>query len=122
MSAQRMKLLSERTSSTTAFWQSAIPRSRKKQVEEIIQIILDAVCSTSPTLRINGERMPQSVVKSRLLKLNTMHIDYVLDAMKECPSDIRNIRAYLLTTLYNASLTMDNYYTAKFNHDFHGDS
>ena len=94
--------------------------SDKDRLEEIVQIILDAVCSSSSTLRVNGESMPQSVVKSRLLKLNTMHIDYVLDAMKDCPSDIYNIRAYLLTTLYNASLTIDNYYAAKVNHDFHG--
>jgi len=95
-------------------------RNDKERLNEIMQIILDAVCSTKPTIRINGENMPQSVVKSRLLKLNPMHIDYVLDAMRDCPSDIRNIRAYLLTTLYNASLTIDNYYAAKVNHDFHG--
>ena len=47
-------------------------------------------------------------------------IDYVLQAMNDCPSDIRNIRAYLLTALYNASLTIDNYYSARVNYDFHG--
>ena len=90
------------------------------QVNEIVEIMLDAVCSTSPTIRINGEDMPQPVVKSRFLKLDSGHIDYVLQAMNDCPSDIRNIRAYLLTTLYNASLTIDNYYSARVNYDFHG--
>ena len=80
--------------------------------------MLDAVCSNSPTIRINGEDMPQQVVKSRFLKLNSSHIEYVFDAMQDCPSDIRNIRAYLLTTLYNATLTIDNYYAAKVNHDY----
>ena len=47
-------------------------------------------------------------------------IEYVFHAMKECPSNIRNIRAYLLTTLYNAPATMDNFYSAKVNHDFNG--
>jgi len=76
------------------------------RVNEIVEIMLDAVCSTRPTIRINGEDMPQPVVKSRFLKLDSGHIDYVLQAMNDCPSDIRNIRAYLLTALYNASLTI----------------
>ena len=88
-----------------------------ERVNELVEIMLDAVCSKSPTIRINGEDMPQQVVKSRFLKLDSSHIEYVLHAMDECPSDIRNIRAYLLTTLYNASLTMDNYYSALVNHD-----
>ena len=67
--------------------------------------MLDAVCSTAPTIRINGEDMPQQVVKSRFLKLDSSHIEYVLEAMnKNVRPDIRNIRAYLLTALYNASL------------------
>lgn len=90
------------------------------RVNEIVEIMLDAVCSTSPTIRINGEDMPQPVVKSRFLKLDSGHIDYVLQAMNDCPSDIRNIRAYLLTALYNALLTIDNYYSARVNYDFHG--
>ena len=87
---------------------------------EIVEIMLDAVCSTAPTIRINGEDMPQQVVKSRFLKLDSSHIEYVFHAIKECPSTIRNIRAYLLTTLYNAPATMDNFYSAKVNHDFNG--
>lgn len=75
---------------------------------------------TAPTIRINGEDMPQQVVKSRFLKLNSSHIEYVLEAMNKNPSDIRNIRAYILTALYNASLTIDNYYSALVNHDFYG--
>lgn len=90
------------------------------RLQEIVEIMLDAICSSSKTIRINGEDMPQEVVKSRFLKLNSSHIEYVFHAMENCPSDIRNIRAYLLTTLYNAPITMDNYYTALVNHDFHG--
>lgn len=91
------------------------------RVNELVEIMLDAVCSKSPTIRINGADMPQQVVKSRFLKLDSSHIEYVLHAMDECPSDIRNIRAYLLTTLYNASLTMDNYYSALVNHDMNSE-
>ena len=63
------------------------------RVNEMVEIMLDAVCSTSPTIRINGEDMPQQVVKSRFLKLDSSHIEYVLQAMNDNPSDIRNIRA-----------------------------
>lgn len=92
-----------------------------ERVNEMVQIMLDAICSTSPTIRINGEDMPQPVVKSRFLKLDSSHIEYVLHAMDENPSDIQNIRAYLLTALYNAPLTMDNYYSALVNHDLYGE-
>lgn len=91
------------------------------RVNEMIEVMLDAICSTGPTLRINNTDMPKEVVKSRLLKLNSSHIDYVFDAMKKSPSDIRNIRAYMLTTLYNAPATIDNYYSAMVNHDFYGE-
>ena len=90
------------------------------RVNELVEIILDVVCSTSPTIRINGEDMPQQVVKSRFLKLNSSHIEYVLQAMNDNPSEIRNIRAYLLTALYNSTLTLDNYYSALVNHDLYG--
>ena len=95
-------------------------RYEQERLQEIVDIMLDAICSQSPTIRINGEDMPQQVVKSRFLKLTSMHIEYVFDTMRDNPSDIRNIRAYLLTTLYNAVLTMDNYYSAKVNHDLYG--
>lgn len=90
------------------------------RVHELLEIMLDAICSTSPTIRINGEDMPQQVVKSRFLKLNSSHIEYVLQAMNDNPTAIRNIRAYLLIALYNAPLTMDNYYSALVNHDLYG--
>lgn len=94
-----------------------VNRDNADRLDEIVEIMLDAVCSKNPTVRINGEDMSQQVVKSRFLKLNSSHIEYVFETLQKNPSDIRNIRSYLLTTLYNASLTMDNYYTALVNHD-----
>ncbi|MDD4454989.1 MAG: DUF6017 domain-containing protein [Candidatus Methanomethylophilaceae archaeon] len=95
-------------------------RDNRERLDEIVEIMLDAVCSTRDTIRINGEDMPKEVVKSRFLKITSSHIEYVFDALKNNPSDIRNIRNYLLTTLYNAPLTMDSYWTARVNHDFYG--
>jgi len=76
------------------------------KIAEVIKIMLDAICSSNKTIRINGEEMLQPVVKSRLLKINSTHVDYVFDCMRDNPSDIRNIRAYLLTTLYKAVHTV----------------
>ena len=90
------------------------------RANEVVEIMLDAICSTSPTLRVNNSDVPKEVVKSRLLKLNSSHLEYVFDALNNSPSDVRNIRAYMLTVLYNAPTTIDTYYSAKVNHDLYG--
>jgi hypothetical protein len=95
-------------------------RNNRDRLDEMVEIMLDAVCSSKDTIRINGEDMPKEVVKSRFLKINSSHIEYVFDALENNPSEVRNIRNYLLTTLYNATLTMDSYWTAKVNHDMYG--
>lgn len=89
----------------------------KKAVNELVDIMLDVVCSNKPTIRVNGEELPQKVVKSRFLKLDSGHIEYVLTALKKNTSDVRNIRAYLMTALYNAPSTMDIYYQAWVNYN-----
>lgn len=86
-------------------------------VNEIILLIVETLCSTAPTIRVGGVDMPAQEVKYRLRSLDRFHINYVLDAMKECTSEIRNIRAYLLTALYFAPVTMESYYEAKVRHD-----
>ena len=82
--------------------------------------MLDVVCSSQSTVRVHGEDLPHEVVKSRFLKLNHEHIEYVLLSLKRNTSDVKNIRAYLITTLYNAPTTIDSYYTALVNHDMYG--
>ena len=92
----------------------------QEKVDELIQIMLDVVCSSQSTVRVHGEDLPHEVVKSRYLKLNHEHIEYVLLSLKRNTSDVKNIRAYLITTLYNAPTTIDSYYTALVNHDMYG--
>ncbi len=92
----------------------------KARVNELVEIMLDVVCSAKSTTRVNGEEIPTSTVKSRFLKLTHEHIEYVLTALWNNTSDVRNIRAYLITALYNAPITMDSYYTALVNHDMYG--
>lgn len=77
---------------------------------ELVSIMTDVVCSSSPTIRVNGENVMQEVVKSRFLKLTEEEIEYVLYALKHNSGRIGNMRSYLITTLYNSKSTMNNYY------------
>lgn len=95
-------------------------QAEKEKIDELVGIMLDVICSKRDTVRVNGEDLPCEIVKSRLLKLNSSHIDYVLTALKKNTSEVKNIRAYLITALYNAPTTLDSYYTAWVNHDMHG--
>ena len=90
------------------------------RLDELVELLLDVVCSKRAAIRISGEEMPAEVVKSRFLKLNAEHIQYVLDCLKDNPPRIRNIKQYLLAALYNAPLTIENYYAAQIDHDLFG--
>lgn len=89
-------------------------------LEGILNLLTDTCCSRREYIRIVSDEMPREVVKSRLMKLNSMHIRYVMDCLKENTTDVRNMKQYLLAALYNAPSTISPYYQAKVNHDFHG--
>lgn len=86
-------------------------------INEIVDLVLEIVCSSRKTIRIASDDYPAALVKSKFLKLNNDHIVYVLDCMKKNASDIRNIKKYLLAVLFNAPSTIDNYYSALVSHD-----
>lgn len=90
---------------------------KHRELEEILELLVDTVCSNRSTIRIAGDSKPFAVVKSKLMKLECSHIQYVLDCLDKNGTEIRNIKQYLLATLYNAPLTISNYYTAMFNND-----
>ena len=85
------------------------------QLDEIVALMTETLCSGKETISVGGEDYPAEVVKSRLKKLNSDHIEYVLLCLQRTATPIRNIRKYLLTSLYNAPLTMDSFYTAEYN-------
>lgn len=87
-------------------------------VESLLELIVDVVCSSAATIRIGGEVLPAETVKRRFMQLDSSHIEYVIDSLKQTTTKINNIRAYLLTTLYNAPVTMGPYYSAAVRHDF----
>ena len=84
----------------------------REQVKEMVSIMTDVVCSSAPTIRVNGEEMPKDAVKSRFLKLGCEEIDYVLYALKNNAGRIGNMRAYLITALYNSKSTLSNFFSA----------
>ena len=92
----------------------------KEMYEEIYETVCDVVCVKRKTIRINGEDYPYELVKSRFLKLNSSHIEYVMGCMRETVTKITNIRAYLITALYNAPSTMSHYYQQEVQHDMYG--
>lgn len=90
----------------------------QEELGEVIELMVDTLCSTSPTLRIGGGDVPTTQVKERLSRLDSSHIEYVFDCLHRNTTQIRNIRAYLLTALYNAPATISHYYQAEVQHDF----
>lgn len=92
----------------------------RDRLDEIVELLVDTVCSARKTIRVAGDDYPADVVKSRLLKLNSEHIRYVLDCMSENTTYVRNIKKYLLAALFNAPSTIGNYYSALVNHDMYG--
>ena len=92
----------------------------KDRLDEIVSIILETVCSKRKTIRIAGDDYPAELVKAKFMKLNSSHIEFVFDCMKENTTKIRNIKQYLKAVLFNAPNTIDSYYTALVNHDMYG--
>ena len=95
-------------------------RLDKGRLDELVELMVDTVCSNRESIRIAGDDYPAEVVRSRFLKLNSSHIEYVLDRMRENTTYVRNIKKYLLAALYNAHATIDSYYTSLVSHDLYG--
>ena len=87
------------------------------ELDGIVNLMTDICCSTSSTIRINGSDYPREMVVARFLKLNMHHIEYVMESLRRTTADIRNIRAYLLSALFNAPTTIDNYWQQRVLHD-----
>lgn len=81
-----------------------------RRVEEILGLILDVMVSTAPKLRINREEKDIEIVKAQFAKLTKDHVEFVLQSMDDTSTKARNIRAVLLTALYNSVNTINSYY------------
>ena len=97
------------------------PKWRERDMyEELYQLICEVVCVPRKTIRIAGQEYPYNLVKGKFLKLNSSHLQYVIGYMERNTTKVSNIKAYLITALYNAPNTISHYYTAEVNHDMYG--
>ena len=94
--------------------------TERETLEGILDLLAETCSSKRKSIRIAGDDKPLEVVKNRLMKLNSMHIQFVLDCLKENTTSVRDMKQYLLTTLFNASVTISPYYQSKVNYDFYG--
>lgn len=93
----------------------------KEEVDELVELMVEAMMLPKGQLvRIAGADRPAEIVKSRFMQLRYPHIEYVTECLKNNTTKVGNIKAYLLTTLYNSVMTMDHYYHAEVNHDLYG--
>jgi len=96
-------------------------RCRREELDELVELMVDVMMMPDHAiLRIAGAERPAAVVKERFMKLDDSHIGYVLGCLQGNTGKVGNIKAYLLASLYNAALTIDNYYRAEVNHDLYG--
>ena len=94
---------------------------RREDVDELVELMVEVMLLPDHgTVRIAGVEKPVAIVKNRFMKLNHEHIEYILTCLQSNTTKVGNIKAYLLTTLYNAPMTISNYYTAEVNHDLYG--
>ena len=89
----------------------------REQLDEIVDLMLETVCTSHKTIRVAGDDYPAELVKSKYMKLNGEHIRFVLDGLRENTTRVRNIKQYLRAMLFNAPSTISNYYTALVAHD-----
>ena len=90
------------------------------QVDELVELMVEAACSKRDTIRVAGNEVPQALVRRRLLGLKGDHLDFVLDCLQRNTTQVRNVKQYLLAALYNAPATIDSYYDALVRHDLAG--
>jgi hypothetical protein len=95
-------------------------KTSKDRLDEIVDLISETLLTTRSTICVSGDDYPATLVKEKLLKLNSMHIEYVFECLERNTTYICNIKKYMLATLFNAPSTIDSYYAALINHDIHG--
>ena len=93
--------------------------SCREELDEIVELMVETVCAQRKVTRIAGSDFPHEIVRSRFLKLNSFHIQFVMESMQNNTTQVRNMKQYILTALFNAPTTMSNHYTSQVNHDMH---
>ena len=95
-------------------------RQDRELFDELFELICETVCVKRKTVKVNGEPYPYELVKSKFLKLNSSHLEYVISRMRDTATKITNIRSYMVTALYNAPNTINHYYQQEAQYDMYG--
>ena len=94
--------------------------TKHAMIDEIVNLMVEVLCSKRETITIASDTHPIEQVKERFESIDSGHIEYILECLDKTTTDIRNIKQYLLSVIFNAPQTMDNYYTAVVKHDLYG--
>ena len=94
--------------------------TKHAMIDEIVNLMVEVLCSKRETITIASDTHPIEQVKERFNSVDSGHIEYILECLDKTTTDIRNIKQYLLSVIFNAPQTMDNYYTAVVKHDLYG--
>ena len=93
-----------------------VERFGEQRIEELVELMVDTIISPNPKCRIEGTEISRELVRNRLLKIDSCHVEYVFECLDKTTKRIANPKAYLLTALYNAPTTMEQYYRSDVNH------
>mgnify|MGYP007026900777 CR=1 FL=1 len=106
------------------FYQGIVSRELKRQLgplreqlDEIVDILLETVCTNRKSIRVAGDDYPAELVKAKFLKLDSHHIEFVMDCLRDNTTKVRNIKQYLRAMLFNAPSTINSYYASLVAHD-----
>ena len=91
-------------------------RVSRKKIDDLIEIMVEA-CVLGSDLKIGGRKIPHSMIQSRFEKYDRFTMEYVLGSLSDNTTDVKNVKQYLLTTLYNAPVTMENHLSLMVQHD-----
>lgn len=101
-------------------YESLCSQYPKDEVDGMVELMIEVLLSKKSEIRIAGDDISSALVKSRFMKMNYSHMEYVFECLKKNTTKVGNIKQYLLTALYNAPATMGRYYGAEVNHDLYG--
>ena len=94
-------------------------RYGKERLDEIVDLITETLCSSRETISVAGDDYPAELVKDKLMRLNSLHIEYVFECLENNTSHVRNIKKYMLAVLFNAPGTISHYYDRQVQHDLY---
>lgn len=93
----------------------------RDMLDEIVELMVETICSKNETIAIASNTYPQELIKNKFLKINSEHIEYIIECVSKNTTKVSNIKQYMLAAIFNAPNTIGSYYTTRVNHDLYGE-